>query len=60
MTPCDKCALSHIEFQPLGYYYIYFIMDIHTENTYVTGCLLIGSLLGAMFVFGGYGLILLI
>lgn len=35
-------------------------MDIHTENTYVTGCLLIGSLLGAMFVFGGYGLILLI
>ena len=60
MTSCDKCALSHIEFQQVGYYYIYFIMDIHTENTYVTGCLLIGSLLGAMFVFGGYGLILLI
>ena len=60
MKSCDKCALPLIEFQPVGYYYIYFIMDINTENTYVTGCLLIGSFIGAMFVFGGYGLILLI
>ena len=60
MTSYEKCALPLIEFQLVGYYFIYYIMDIHTENTYVTGCLLIGSLLGAMFVFGGYGLILLI
>ena len=60
MKSYEKCALSHIEFQPLGYYFIYFIMDIHIENTYVTGGLLLGSFIGAMIVLGGYGLILFI
>lgn len=41
-------------------FYMLYYMNIENENTYVTGCLLIGSLLGAMVVFGGYGVILLI
>ena len=53
-------ALSLIEFQPFNFNFLYLFMNIEIENTYITGCLLIGSLLGAMVVFGGYGLILLI